>query len=235
MQSADPRTAPRPRVTRCDRLPGWLSASFGSLALLHAPRDHGLGSVRWRIPTLRAIGAAAAACMVSIAVAAQESSLPAAAQSHGQECVSLPVAVERDGTDWGKPARAVKASAQPDSTVAVGLRERAALTLEPAAALKPVIQPRSERVEAGEFGGFIAFRSGPAGAYRISLEQRAWIEVVDQGSGRPAVVTQSDKRMRCFGVGKNLMFELAADTPYFVQLSGAARQAMGLLVSPPGD
>jgi hypothetical protein len=191
---------------------------------------------RYRIPTMLALGAAAAvACMIPLKLAAQVASPPAAAQSPGKACVSLPVAVERDGTDWGKPARAFKASAQPDYAVAVGLRERAALTLEPAAALRPIIQPRSERVEAGDFGGFIAFRSGPAGAYRISLEQRAWIEVVDQGSGRPAVVTQSDKRMRCFGVGKNLTFELAADTPYFVQLSGAARQAMGLLVSPPGD
>jgi hypothetical protein len=41
--------------------------------------------------------------------------------------------------------------------------------------------------------------------------------------------------MRCFGVSKNLAFELSADALYSVQISGASRPSVGLLISPPGD
>ena len=98
--------------------------------------------------------------------------------------------------------------------------------------MKTMVTPR-ERTPGGGFGGFVAFRSAAAGAYRISLDDRAWIEVTNQKLEQPALVIYSDKRLRCFGVGKNLAFELRADTVYLVQLSGASRPGVGLLVSPP--
>jgi hypothetical protein len=193
-------------------------------------------TARGRVPGagLRALGAAVVvACIVPVQANAQTESARAPARSAEPECVSLPDAIERDGADWVKPARMLQASAQPDPAVAIGLRERAALTLAADATVSLLVQPRGGPAQAGGYGGFVAFRSGPGGPYRVSLEERAWIEIIGQASAHPAVVTLSDKRMHCFGVGKNLVFELAADTPYFIQLSAAARPAMGLLVSPP--
>lgn len=97
------------------------------------------------------------------------------------------------------------------------------------------VQPGSGSAAAQGYGGFVAFRTGRAGPYRVSLDERAWIEIIAQGSNRPSVETESDKRMRCFGVSKNLAFELSADTLYSVQISGAGRPSAGLLISPPGD
>lgn len=185
----------------------------------------------------RAGVAMALACLVCACSPVQlssPSSMPAVT-SASAECGSLPATVQRDGEDWRRPARAVKATLQPDPDAAVGVRKRASVTLSSGAAMRLVVPPRGERSEAGGFAGFVAFRSGRAGDYRISIEDRAWIEVIAQASMSPAVVTQSDKRMRCFGVGKNLAFELMADTLYFVQLSAASRPAIGLLISPPGN
>ncbi|MCK7481387.1 MAG: hypothetical protein M0C28_32515 [Candidatus Moduliflexus flocculans] len=42
---------------------------------------------------------------------------------------------------------------------------------------------------AAGFGGFVALQAGRAGAYRVSLDERAWIELIAEPSGRAAVVT----------------------------------------------
>jgi len=174
--------------------------------------------------------------LLSAAARAVLAMLPvvAAAQASGDpECAALPATVARDGADWRAPARALRTAPAPAAEASVGVRERATLTLNSGPAVKLAIEPRREEARADGYAGFVAFRSSVSGAYRVSLDDRAWIEVIEAGSNRPAMVAQSDKRMRCFGVGKNLSFELERDTVYFVQISGASRPGVGLLVSPP--
>ncbi len=187
---------------------------------------------RWRGRGAGLAGVAVVAANIApLPVAAQTQQQPAPARE--SECAGLPDRLAREGADWSRPARALRASPVADAAVGVALRERAVVTL--AADARPIVLPRSAAAAAEGYGGFVAFRSAAAGPYRISLDERAWIEVVAQGSTRPAVATESDKRMRCFGVAKNLSFELSADTLYFVQLSGAGRPSVGLLISPPAD
>lgn len=150
-------------------------------------------------------------------------------------CDALPPALAREGADWRQPARALRAGAGVRLAPVVTARERVSLTLLPAADADLAVEPRRDGGMTGGYAGFVAFRTGAAGAYRVSLDDRAWIEVVTADSSRPSVVTQSDKRMRCFGVGKNLAFELAADTLYAIQVSGASRPGVGLMVSPPAQ
>jgi hypothetical protein len=127
----------------------------------------------------------------------------------------------------------MRVSPVPDGASSVRLRQRSLLTLTPDVTL--AVQPGNGSAAAQGYGGFVAFRTGRAGPYRVSLDERAWIELIAQGSNRPSVATESDKRMRCFGVSKNLAFELSADALYSVQISGASRPSVGLLISPPGD
>jgi hypothetical protein len=153
-------------------------------------------------------------------------------QSSNDACANLPPALAAEAEAWRRPARALRASAAPEVANSVQLFERVTLTLGPEGAMKAMLTP-GERPPGDGFGGFVAFRSTRAGAYRILLDDRAWIEVTNQKLEQPALAIYSDKRLRCFGVGKNLAFELKADTLYLVQLSGASRPGVGLLVSTP--
>lgn len=182
------------------------------------------------------VAAAAALAWSLPAMAQTSSSAPSSSASGRLDCSALPPVLARDGADWRRPARVFRASPRPAADVAVSLRERVSLTLGNAAQTPLVVQPgSSERAAEDGYRGFVALRTGKSGDYRVSLDDRAWIEVIAQGVAQPSVVTFSDKRLACFGVVKNLTFALRADTVYFIQISRASRPGIGLLVSPPWE
>lgn len=151
---------------------------------------------------------------------------PPVSASGTVDCTALPPVLERDGADWRRPARVFRASPRPDAGVAVSLRERVSLTLGSVGQTPLVVQPgSSERAAEDGYRGFVAWRTGKAGDYRVSLDDRAWLEVIAQGAAQPSVVTFSDKRLACFGVVKNLTFALRADMVYFIQILAQAGRA----------
>ena len=165
------------------------------------------------------------------AAAAAEPASPAVAA----DCQSLPPALAREVQAWRMEARAVKVGTSTAAAPAIDLGHKYRLALAPDAEVMLRISPQRAMNPPAGFGGYVALQAGRAGAYRVSLDERAWLELVAEPSGRAAVVTHSDKRLRCAGIVKNLSFELAAGTRYWIQLSGAGRDAAELMVSAPAE
>lgn len=151
------------------------------------------------------------------------------------ECTSLPPALSRELVAWRGAAQAARAGAAADSAPVIGAGRRYGLALVPSQQVVVRIVPRRSTPQASGFGGFVAIQSGPAGAYRVSLSQRAWVEVIADASGAAAQAAQSEVRLRCAGIAKNLSFELAAQTRYLLQLSGAERESVDVMVFPPAE
>jgi hypothetical protein len=165
------------------------------------------------------------------AAAAAEPASPAVAA----DCHSLPPALAREVQAWRMEARAVKVGTSTAAAPAIDPGHKYHISLASDAELTLRISPQRAMNPPAGFGGYVALQAGRAGAYRVSLDERAWIELIAEPSGRAAVVTHSDKRLRCAGIVKNLSFELAAGTRYWVQLSGAGRDTLDLMVSPPAE
>jgi hypothetical protein len=151
------------------------------------------------------------------------------------DCTSLPPALSREVVAWRGAAQAARAGAAADSAPVVGAGRRYGLVLVPGQQVALRIVPRRGTPQAGSYGGFVAIQSGPAGAYRVSLSERAWVELIADASGAAAQAAQSDVRLRCAGIAKNLSFELAAQTRYLLQLSGAERESVDVMVFPPAE
>jgi hypothetical protein len=178
------------------------------------------------------IGVVSSICCLCPADAAAAEPPDAAAVG---ECPSLPPALSHEIAAWRGAAHAARAGAAADSAPVIGAGRRYGLALVPGQEVAVRIVPRRSTSQAGGFGGFVAFQSGPAGAYRVSLGDRAWVEVIADASGAAAQAAQSDVRLRCAGIAKNLSFELAAQTRYLLQLSGAERESVDVMVFPPAE
>jgi hypothetical protein len=186
---------------------------------------------RWILDGLWIGVVSSVVCLCSAVAVAVE---PAEAARAG-DCTSLPPALSREVVAWRGAAQAARAGAAADSAPVVGAGRRYGLALVPGQQVALRIVPRRGAPQASSFGGFVAIQSGPAGAYRVSLSERAWVEVIADASGVAAQAAQSDVRLRCAGIAKNLSFELAAQTRYLLQLSGAERESVDVMVFPPAE
>lgn len=81
------------------------------------------------------------------------------------------------------------------------------------------------------FGGLTAFAPGRGGVFRVSTSERAWIELIDRSTGAPLAPISSDKRLRCFGVPKSLLFEIRPGHDYLLQITAAASPEVDLLIA----
>lgn len=135
--------------------------------------------------------------------------------------------------DWARPAKAVAIVTRPEGDPIVPLNTKVRLKLVPAEQVTLAAKPRSPEMASG-VAGLVTFRSGKAGEYRFSTSAYAWIEITPVGGGgeKPGI-TNSDRRVTCAGIGKNLGFELAADTHYWFQISGTDKEDVDLLITPP--
>ncbi|MBS1136205.1 MAG: hypothetical protein H6R11_159 [Proteobacteria bacterium] len=192
----------------------------------------------WRFPSYRSVllrlGIGAASTLGWLAPGAAAAAEPGST-AVAADCQSLPPALAREVEAWSTEARAAKAGTAAAAAPAIDPGRKYHISLASDAELTLRISPQRAMNPPAGFGGYVALQAGLAGAYRVSLDERAWIELVAEPTGRAAVVTHSDKRLRCAGIVKNLSFELAAGTRYWVQLSGAGRDTLDLMVSPPAE
>ncbi|MDB5653451.1 MAG: hypothetical protein JWQ94_1064 [Tardiphaga sp.] len=100
--------------------------------------------------------------------------------------------------------------------------------LTPAAAMLPT--PPERAPKDGTFAGFAALKSTPKpGVYTISLSAAAWVDVVQDGKIlKPAAFSGATD---CDGIRKTMKYDLAA-SPFVIQVSGAADNAISLAVLP---
>lgn len=140
-------------------------------------------------------------------------------------CLSMPPALARAAAEWKQPVTInVKVRNRPESEEDVPVGTKFKVALLP---IKDVYLPAkpNKMVKVRDFGGILSFRSGKAGTYRILMSQYAWLEIIDS-TYMLAGVFDSDKRLdTCSGMGRNVSFELSANTRYWLQMSGVKEGA----------
>lgn len=146
-------------------------------------------------------------------------------------CQALPPEPAMISAQWQHTPKAIKVltRAEGESEVFPGVKVK--FTLFPSDKVTLPARPANIDKVKG-FAGLLTFKTGKAGAYRISLNQYIWLEMLSDLSGPLAGVLNSDKRMNfCVGLGKNLSFELAGDTRYWIQMSGGDQAETEFLMS----
>lgn len=105
-----------------------------------------------------------------------------------------------------------------------------ALALAPLADAKLPMAPSRAPKFSDSYAGFLRLSAPPqAGTYRITISDRAWIDVVQDGRElKPGAFTGAKG---CDGLAKSVKFDLAA-TPFVIELSGTSAKAIEFVVTP---
>jgi len=81
--------------------------------------------------------------------------------------------------------------------------------------------------EAASFGGMAGFTVDQAGAYRVSLSEPVWVDVVEDG--KPAATLRFGPGPACSGIRKAVSFDLTPG-PHVLEISGATVAEVGVLI-----
>ena len=165
---------------------------------------------------------------------AQEASLES-----NNYCLNLAPDLARAAKEWQRPAQDGKVLDRPEGDADLPAGVKIKITLYPSEKVTLAMAPRNPEVNVAGYSGLVSFHTGKAGPYRVLMTQYIWLEMID-ASGKTAAITvragalDSNKQLnRCAGMGKNLSFDLAADTRYWLQLSGAQMRPVELAISAP--
>ncbi len=110
------------------------------------------------------------------------------------------------------------------STLAMG--RPTAVTLAQVAAIRFPVRP--EKTD-GPYAGLVAFDVPQAGAFRIALGGRAWLDVVE---GRATVASVAHQHgAACSGIAKEVTFPLVAGR-HAIEITASATPDLAILVTP---
>lgn len=99
------------------------------------------------------------------------------------------------------------------------LDRRLEMTLAPQAQVELLAQPRGAHDSAQAYAGLTLLLVPRPASYRISSNQRLWIEVI--GPQGPVPSSKFEMRTGCEKLVKSVVFELQPDTQYWLQVSGS--------------
>ncbi|MDH4233849.1 MAG: hypothetical protein OEV15_01765 [Gallionella sp.] len=134
--------------------------------------------------------------------------------------------------DWRRPAQQIQPLSQPKGDAPIPIGTKVKLTLLPSEKVTLVVQ--EEELKTVKYAGLLTFRTGKAGGYRILSDPYMWFELVPANAlDQTATAGKSDKRLKCYGIMRNIVFELAADTRYWFQISGSPDADIELQILPP--
>jgi len=124
---------------------------------------------------------------------------------------------------------AMEALAVPDTEAKyVPLDRRIELKLKLAGEVK-LLAPPGREPGANSFAGLLQVRLPRTSTYRVSSDQRLWIDVIGPGG----VVKSSKFEMQadCEKLRKSVAFRLEPEVDYWIQLSGSPTQTPVLLIT----
>lgn len=104
------------------------------------------------------------------------------------------------------------------------------LSLSPQDSVKFVVPPEKKRLPDGAFAGLVHFRVATAGAYRVSLDQGFWADIV---SGQKLLEsTDFTGAHGCSAPRKIVQYNLPAGEDLVLQLSGATKDHVRVALTP---
>ena len=164
----------------------------------------------------------------------------AASVAHGAEpggCDAFGLDVKRELALIGAPARAIAAHRHlQEAGIPLVVDQHYLLQLHPQNTVA-FIAGRATR-DGALYGGIGYFHVRDAGRYRIAIDTRHWIEVIDSGpdvfDAAAAHVVASvahEGRSDCAALRKVVVFELEAGKTYRLHFSGEAAAQVNLLIT----
>jgi hypothetical protein len=124
-------------------------------------------------------------------------------------------------------ALSVSPQADPEARYAP-LDRKLDLTLLPAGKVTLLEKPGRE-AKADSYAGLVLLRVPRTSTYRISSDQRMWIEVI--GPGGVVKSSKFDMQAGCELLRKSVAFRLEPEAEYWVQLSGSPTEHATLIVT----
>jgi hypothetical protein len=119
-----------------------------------------------------------------------------------------------------------------DSTSAPAIKTQTLydLSLSPQDGVKFAAGPGKKQLSDGAFGGLVHFRVPKAGAYRVSLDQGLWIDIVN--NQQLIESTDFTGAHACSAPRKIVQYTLPAAQDLILQLSGATKDHVRLALTP---
>ena len=150
------------------------------------------------------------------------------------DCSEIPPDVARIGPGWKQPAQDIKVLAAAGDNQPIPLATKLHFDLLPMEQITIVWKPKNPRWMKNN-GGLLSFRTGKAGRYWFVLDRYVWLEILPVDGSSPALQSAKSHAAidACYGTGKNVAFDLAADTHYWLQMSGTEKVPTDLLIMPP--
>ena len=155
--------------------------------------------------------------------------LPPAIADQPTDCKGYRGDVSHELDLLGQPAASLNAGRDTKTIAHVDIDKHYAVKLVPQSSLKLAAKVDKAAADPAAHGGLLAFRTGEAGRYRVSLSTAHWIDVVDAGN---LVVSLDFQGQRdCAKLRKVVELELTGKREFVLQLSGATDESVGLAIT----
>lgn len=151
-------------------------------------------------------------------------------EMHG-DCEDYALDLSAEFKQWETSPRVLAAQANPKGKAGLALEETTRLSLRPMKQVSfPSAPPVGRQGFTGEHGGLVLVKVGEKGSYRFCLATKVWIDVVDP-AGTPLKVQRFEMQTQCKKIFKVVIYELEANTDYWLQIAFCPAQELRLLLS----
>ncbi len=81
------------------------------------------------------------------------------------------------------------------------------------------------------YGGIAKFKVTKNAVFKVSLDQKAWIDIVDVSTKKAVKATHFEKQPGCSSIAKSVDFALQAHHSYFLQISSSPKDTISLMIT----
>jgi hypothetical protein len=144
-------------------------------------------------------------------------------------CAAFKWNVTEERAVFSQKAQAATAGRDAPAAPAMKTSTLYELALAPQESVKFVVKPGKKGLSDGAFAGVLHFRAPTTGAYRISLDQGLWVDVVSH----QALLESTDftGAHDCSAPRKIVQYDLPAGEDLVLQLSGAAKDRVRVAIT----
>jgi hypothetical protein len=155
--------------------------------------------------------------------------LPLTAVAQQDPCAGFTWNVEHERALFASPATTRVAGTNTANAPTIEPDRLEELQLHPREQVSFALPPGSVHADAGTYAGLVRLHVIEVGAYRVALDQAAWIDVVAQGQ----IVASGDHQAQagCHAPHKIVQFTLLADQELLLQLSASGGAQLRLTVT----
>jgi hypothetical protein len=143
------------------------------------------------------------------------------------DCAAYKIPLTQEFKDWELGPTSLATDEGKKGTI-LPLGKRLKLMLEPAGKVK-FAKPPEKGGRAG-YGAIVPLRVANTGEYRISLGERAWVDVVEK-EGNRLEAASFEMQTGCDKIRKVVTYKLNGGRDYLLQVAGARGDSAELMIS----